>query len=110
MVSACFTASAIQVVFTTSEYPLKNSAILDSGATLYVFNQISRFNNFRTALAEDKIFASDRALAIEGYSDVDIYLQNAIGDKHLLRLNNVAFVPGMATNLVSLRPLRVRGI
>ena len=110
MVSACFTASAIQAVFTTSEYPLKNSAILDSGATLHVFNQISRFNNFRTAPAEDKIFAGDHTLAIKGYGDVDICLQNAIGDKHLLRLNNVAFVPGMATNLVSLRPLRARGI
>ena len=74
MVSAYFIASAIQVVFTTSEYPLKNLVILDSDTTLHVFNQISRFNNFRTALAEDKIFAGDHILAIKGYSDMDIYL------------------------------------
>jgi hypothetical protein len=58
----------------------------------------------------DRLFAGDRKLAIKGYGEVDICLQNAIGNKLLLRLDNVAFVPEIATTLVSLRPLRARGI
>src|ERR1700722_1359044 len=39
--------------FTIDRYPLKNSAILDSGTTIHIFNEISRFTNFRTADPRD---------------------------------------------------------
>jgi hypothetical protein len=39
-----------EVALSINNYLLKNSAILDSGTTLYIFNQISRFLNFRAAL------------------------------------------------------------
>jgi hypothetical protein len=41
------------VAFLINNYPLKNSAILDSGTTLHIFNQISQFLNFRAALESD---------------------------------------------------------
>lgn len=36
----------IKGAFHTAEYPLKNSAILDSGTIIHVFNQISRFVSY----------------------------------------------------------------
>jgi hypothetical protein len=36
--------------FPVAEYPLRNSAILHSGRTLHVFNEVSRFNNFRSVV------------------------------------------------------------
>jgi hypothetical protein len=32
-----------QASFSTNVYPLKNSAILDSGTTIHIFNEITRF-------------------------------------------------------------------
>ena len=43
------------VALSISNYPLKNSAILDSRTTLHIFNQISRFLNFRAALEGDYV-------------------------------------------------------
>ncbi|KAK4121553.1 hypothetical protein N657DRAFT_577199, partial [Parathielavia appendiculata] len=71
---------------------------------------ISRFNNFRTARAGDKIFIGNRELTIKGYSVIDIYLRNVISGKLLLYLDNVAFIPEISINQVSPRPLYLRGI
>ncbi|GAB1315595.1 hypothetical protein MFIFM68171_05805 [Madurella fahalii] len=45
----------ITTAFRSSEYLLKNSTILDSGATIHVCNQISRFNNFRIVAGEQHL-------------------------------------------------------
>ena len=66
----------IQVVFSTS-YLLKNSAILDSGSTIHVFNKIIRFLNFWTARPGDFLWAGDHKVPIQGYGDVDIEIQNS---------------------------------
>lgn len=96
--------------FATGNYPLRNSAILDSGATIHVFNQISRFLNFRTANPNDCLWAGEGQIKIQGYGDVDLALQTPAGGRITLRLHDVAFVPEMATSLVSLRLLRNQGI
>jgi hypothetical protein len=100
----------IAAAFAGSEYPLKDSTILDSGATIHVFNQISRFHNFRTVSEEHYLWAGEGRLRILGYGDVDICLKTPLNGKQLLRLTNVAYVPEFATNVASLRRLREQGI
>ncbi len=91
-----------------SIYPLKNSAILDSASTLHVFNEITRFLNFRTAYPGDFLWAGDHKVPIQGYGDVDVEIQSPTG-KRLMRLHDVAFCKNFAANLVSLRELHKLG-
>jgi hypothetical protein len=89
-------------------YPLKNSAILDSGTTLHIFNQISRFHNFRTANPDDYVFAGNTRIRIKGYGEVDMCVKGPSGTR-ILRLYDVALCDGFACNIVSLRLIRRRG-
>ena len=89
-------------------YPLKNSAILDSGTTIHIFNQISRFQNFRTANPDDYVYAGNARVRILGYREVDIQVQSQ-SKTQILRLYDVVFCEAFAYNLVSLRHLRKRG-
>jgi len=97
------------VAFSINNYPLKNSAILDSGTTLHIFNQISRFLNFRTALEGEFVWAGDHKIPILGYGEVDIKVKHQIGGTRIMRLYNVALCEGIVCNLVSLRILRQKG-
>ncbi|KAL1996476.1 hypothetical protein VTN49DRAFT_8076 [Thermomyces lanuginosus] len=91
------------------QYPLKRSVILDSGSTLHVFNSPLRFVRLRSAPSEEKLWAGDGRLDIKGYGDVDLFLTTPTGYKKL-RLRDVAFVPELATNVVSLHQLEKTGI
>jgi hypothetical protein len=88
---------------------LKNSAILDSGTTLHIFNQISRFLNFRAALEGDFVWAGDHKIPILGYGEVDIKARQPTGGTRIMRLYNVALCEEIVCNLVSLRILRQKG-
>ena len=113
--SSFFVRKAIDhtAAFTIDRYPLKNSAILDSGTTIHIFNEISRFTNFRTADPRDFVWAGTERVPIQGYGNVDIEVTvpgNKQHSKRILRLNDVAFCQDFTSNLVSLRQLRKRGM
>ena len=97
------------VALSINNYPLKNSAILDSGTTLHIFNQISRFLNFRAAPEGDFVWAGDHKIPILGYGEVDIKIKQQIGGTRLMRLYNVALCKGIVCNLVSLCILCQKG-
>src|ERR1700685_4346596 len=94
--------------FTVEHYPLKNSAILDSGTTIHIFNEIARFINFKTAPDGDFVLAGDHKVPILGYGDIDIQVRDLKGLK-IMRLFDVAFCENLASNLVSLRQLHNQG-
>jgi hypothetical protein len=96
------------LAFSINNYPLKNSAILDSGTTLYIFNQISRFLNFRTTQG-DFVWAGDHKIPILGYREVDIKVKQQIGGTRIMRLYDVALCKGITCNLVSLHVLCQKG-
>ncbi|OJD24789.1 LOW QUALITY PROTEIN: hypothetical protein ACJ73_03851, partial [Blastomyces percursus] len=89
-------------------YPLQHSTLLDSGSTEYVCNEISRFLNFQAASPGDFLLAGDSKVPILGYGDVDISLQTRRGTR-IMRLFDVAYCEGFATNLISLRKLQRLG-
>jgi hypothetical protein len=100
--------NAVKATFSSVQYPLKHSAILDSGTTLHIFNEISRFLRFRTAPTGDFVWAGDTKVKIQGYGDVDIEIAGATR-KQVMRLSDVAFCEDFACNLVSLRQLHKQG-
>ncbi|KAF5197653.1 Transposon ty1-dr1 gag-pol polyprotein, partial [Thalictrum thalictroides] len=108
------TESTFQVSgsLTKPVYDLEQSWILDSGATVHVCNNRSRYNKFNaTANSEDVLWAGDTQIRIQGYGEVIIYLKS---DKYPagrpLTLKNVAFVPTLHTNVTSLRLLNIAGV
>jgi hypothetical protein len=101
--------------FSIDQYPLKNSAILDSGTTIHIFNEITRFVNFRSADPGDFVWAGQHKVPIQGYGNVDIEIKKPAKNSNskesrILRLHDVAFCQDFASNLVSLRQLRKRGM
>ena len=98
-----------RAAFSVEQYPLKNSAILDSGTTIHIFNEITRFLNFRTADPGDFVWAGEHKVPIQGYGNLDIEVQGPKG-KRILRLYDVAFCEDFTCNLVSLRQLHKRGL
>jgi transposase InsO family protein len=103
-------ASFYESVFQTSPlYPLKLSTILDSGSTLHVFNDLSRFHNFKKASRHEYITAGSSEVPILGYGNVNLRVTRPNGSKGILRLKDVAFCTDFNTNLVSFDLLQQRG-
>ncbi|KAL3702648.1 hypothetical protein TMatcc_011227 [Talaromyces marneffei ATCC 18224] len=74
-----------------NEYPLKHSALLDSGSSIHVFNEFERFINFRKAQVGDFLWAGSNQVPILGYGEVDIQVHGLGGMLRILRLYNVAY-------------------
>jgi hypothetical protein len=96
----------MQSALQSTTFPLRDLAILDSGATIHVFNDLSRFSNFKKAPRGDYLLAARSEVPILGYGDVSLQLKNG----KVLRLKNVAFCTDFVTNLVSFRLLKANGI
>ena len=63
--SAFFVRKLIEgAAFSVEKYPLKNSAILDSGTTIHIFNEIARFLNFRSADPGDLVWAGEHKVRV----------------------------------------------
>lgn len=95
-------------MFVTPTYPLQRSAILDSGASIHIFNDRSRFLNYQPAPRYDCVFAGDTQVRIHGYGKVLLEVDSPEGAKKML-LKDVAYCQGFACNVVSLRQLHKRG-
>lgn len=92
-------------------YDLEQSWILDSGATVHVCNDRSRFIEFSSKVnLEEILWAGDTQIRIQGYGKVIIYLQSPkYPNGRPLTLKNVAFVPSLHTNVTSLHLLNIAG-
>lgn len=87
------------------EYPLKHSVILDPASTISITNTDDRLVNSRPATHDDHMFSGDLRLPVTAYGTMLARTGNTI-----LHLENVALCPRILTTLVSLRPLRKRGM
>ena len=96
--------------YSEANYALRNAAILDSGATIHIFNNAQRFSNYRKALRGDAITAGEGQMRVEGYGEVDLELKQPCGIRSVMKLRNVAHCPGFQTNVVSLDHLHKQGI
>ena len=101
-------AALYDLSFITSIYPLKLSAILDLGTIIYVYNDLSRFYNFRKVPRYHYLITSNYKVPILCYRDIDINTIRPNG-KGVLRLKNVTFYTNFVTNLISFRLLRKKG-
>ena len=61
------------------EYSLRDSFILDSGATIHVCNNQDQFKTFQSVGTNDYLYMGDSTVAIEGVGDVDIQITTSDG-------------------------------
>ena len=101
---AAYTASFISQ---NAPYLLRDSFILDSGATTHICNNRQRFEDF--VQASDYLVAGDGQVRVEGYGTVRIKLSRPSGEISI-KLAKVALIPDFQTNTVSLQRLKAKGI
>jgi hypothetical protein len=96
--------------FSAFNYSLVNSYILDCGSSLYICNDLDRFDPFTYQKLEraDSVLTDDSCSYVEGYGEVQINV-NTPTDRQLFQLKNVTHIPGFHTNVVSHKKLRQAG-
>ncbi|KID93530.1 reverse transcriptase, partial [Metarhizium majus ARSEF 297] len=94
------------------QYPLRSSTILDSGASLDIFNDLARFKSIRKPESgqEHYLIAGNSEVKIEGYGRVDLPVTRPDGSIGILRIKDAAYCPTFAVNAVSFQCLYDRGI
>lgn len=80
--------------------------IVDSGATLHMCKSSDSLTNFVPHSGHNVIISDGSTIPIQGYGTLIIWLNDrANNSTHKLILNNVAFVPKLSVNLISVRAL-----
>ena len=59
-------------IMQSTTFPLKNLAILNSKATIHVFNNLLKFSNFQKTPYGDYFLAGTLEIPILGYGDVSV--------------------------------------
>ena len=102
--TAIFSANHIKTAHAT--YELKNSFLLDSGATIHICNNLKRFS--ATHPGSGSILAGDTVVDIKAWGTVDITVNTPRG-RETIPLQDVAYIPSFHTSLVSLKKAIGRG-
>jgi len=95
----------LELFHTNQLHPLKLLIILDLRTTLYIFNNLFYFYNFRKVLKHKYIIASNSEVSILGYSNVMVQVTRPNKSKGILCLKDVTFCTDFNTNLVSFQLL-----
>lgn len=83
---------------------MKEDWYIDSGATAHMCNDRRFFRRFRDVWNENILIANSETLAVEGVGDIQI---EACGVEAMLK--NVNYVPGICTNLLSVKQITEEG-
>jgi hypothetical protein len=84
-----------------SDYHLRDSFVLGSGATLHVCNDRTRFQDVRPTSDEEFLYAGNAVIPIEGFGSVTVTIQAPEGPRPIV-LNEVAYVSSFHTSVASL--------
>ncbi len=87
----------------------QDKVILDSDISIYIFNDLLYFIDFRKVSKGDWIQTTGSEVPILGYGNVDLYIRKSNGSQGLLRLKDVVFCTDFSTNLVVFWLLRKQG-
>jgi hypothetical protein len=93
----------------TTNYPLQDSFILDSGTTCHIVNLTDQIFDFRLPQPGDYIRTGNSKSWVKGYGSHPLTLTNGTKTTTII-LRDVAICPDLLCNLVSFRLLRQEGI
>ena len=84
-----------------SDYVLHDSVILDSGASLHICNDRSRFRTFNPVVEEKFVYAGNTMIPIEGFGNVTATIRAPSGPRKI-ELMDTAHIPSFHTTVASL--------
>ena len=85
-----------------------NYLLLDSAASLHVFYDKDKFNNFRRVTKSQELLSGKKVITIKGWGEISLSLRIR-NQTSILILKEVAYVPNFSFNLVSLGCLKDKG-
>lgn len=94
-------AATLSTMGQGDEYVLARSFILDSGSDTHICNDQNRFTSYWEAPIGEELRIGDTCTEIEGYGTVPVYPEGINRSSWELVLQNVAYVAGFHTNIVS---------
>ena len=108
--TSSFTPSSVYVASNSKyEYSLHCSFILDSGASVHVCNDRSRFHNIRAAEPEEYLIAGSSIIQIEAFGSIDITLEGPSGPRKI-ELKDTALIVSFHTSVVSLNKFIAKNV
>ena len=85
-----------------------STTLLDSAASVHVFNSKDRFSNFRRPARRQKLKCGGGIMPIKGWGEVSLPMK--VGNRtSILMLRNIAYVSNFPLNLILLRTLERKG-
>lgn len=93
-----------------SHTELKNIDVLDSGATFHVYNDLSRFYDFRYSTSPTGIQVGSSVVPILGYGSIKVLITMINQAEGVLRLHDVAYCVDFMSNLIFIKKLKKRSI
>jgi len=101
--------AAVDYSASSSDYGLRDSFILDSGATVHVCNSRQRFATFTPASEDDLLYAGNTVVPIKGFRSVDVTIQMPSSPK-IIELQYTALISSFHISVVSLKRLVAKGV
>src|SRR5256714_8466395 len=95
---------------TDAAYELRDSFILDSGATGHICNNRARFIEYQPATEVQEVKIGDTYATIAGYGMAVAYMERPDGTIARVRFAETAHVPGFHTSCISVKRLKQRGV
>jgi hypothetical protein len=97
------TAFTISDQLVNVSYSLRDSFVLDSSATIYIYNDSTRFINLKPS--NQLLFAGTNIVDIQGFGDVNIIISTLNGKKCYFLLKDIIYVQGFHVNIILFRKL-----
>ena len=98
-----------KAAYSTSEYELRDSVLLDSAASDHVTNDSKRLTSYRP-VEEDFVWSGNTKVPILGYGTMKAYGTHPITLLQVeLELENTVYIPTFHTSLISMKKLRKQG-
>jgi hypothetical protein len=90
---------------------LNDSFILDSEATYHIYNDKSRFTDFRLPTDDDVLYTSKSVIPIEGFRTVLVTVTTLEEPKqYTMYLHNVVLISSFYISVASLRLFIAKGV
>jgi hypothetical protein len=98
-----------RAAYSTTEYELRDSVLLDSAASDHVTNDSKRLTSYRP-VEEEFVWSGNTKVPILGYGTMRAYGTHPITLLQVeLELENTVYIPTFHTSLISMKKLRNRG-
>ena len=76
---------------------------MDLGATYYIYNNKSRFTNFRLAIKDNKLYTSKSVIPIKGFNTILITITTLEPKQYTLYLHNIVLISLFYTSVALLQ-------